>query len=122
MISYTLFIFTFLLLTVQGLQINFSAIKPVDTNLMTIKDTAQAHYESIIDDVLSQHNEGLLTELSIVIKDPHDMYSILKPQADLLADSIQGKESNHNFLIIVHSSFCVCVIRCLRCTDARYDC
>jgi hypothetical protein len=92
MISYILFSCTFLLLVVQGLQINFNSIKPVDTNLMTIKDTAQAHYESIIDDILSQHNEGLLTELSIVIKSPHDMYSILKPQADLLVDStIQGK-------------------------------
>lgn len=94
MISSIIFISTFLLLVVQGFQLNFNSIKPVDTNLMTIKDTAQAHYESVIDDILSQHNEGLLTELSIVVKSPHDMYSILKPQADLLVgsdSSIQGK-------------------------------
>lgn len=59
---------------------------------MLIKDTAQAHYESIIDDILSQHNEGLLTELSIVIKTPHDMQTALRPQSELLMGSsnIQG--------------------------------
>lgn len=66
---------------------------------MLIKDTAQAHYESIIDDILSQHNEGLLTELSIVIKTPHDMQNALRPQSELLmgSSSIQG-----NFIIKLH--------------------
>lgn len=77
------------LMAVQGLQINFSSVK----SDMLIKDTAQAHYESIIDDILSQHNEGLLTELSIVIKTPHDMQTALRPQSELLMGSsnIQGK-------------------------------
>jgi hypothetical protein len=76
------------LIAVQGLQINFSSTK----SDLLIKDTAQAHYESIIDDILSQHNEGLLTELSIVIKTPHDMQTALRPQSELLMGSsnIQG--------------------------------
>lgn len=94
-LSYILFFTCTLLIAVQGLQINFNSIK----SDMLIKDTAQAHYESIIDDILSQHNEGLLTELSIVIKTPHDMQNALRPQSELLMGSsnIQG-----NFIIKLH--------------------
>ncbi|CAO3606848.1 unnamed protein product [Mucor fragilis] len=83
LLSYILFFTCTLLIAVQGLQINFSSTK----SDLLIKDTAQAHYESIIDDILSQHNEGLLTELSIVIKTPHDMQTALRPQSELLMGS-----------------------------------
>ncbi|KAI9247896.1 hypothetical protein EDC94DRAFT_589608 [Helicostylum pulchrum] len=70
---------------VQAAQISFkSSSYQQDEGL--IVDTAQAHYESIIDDILSQHNEGILTELSFVIKDPQQMYAVMKPQVDLLYD------------------------------------
>jgi hypothetical protein len=92
---------------VQAAQISFNSYSPQvanivssgDSGLLLIKDTAQAHYESIIDDILSQHNEGLLTELSIVIKDPKQMYAVMKPQAELLyptpssSAAVQGKNT-----------------------------
>lgn len=86
-----------MLASIQAVQINFNSHPSRvsgDTYLM-IKDTAQAHYESIIDDILSQHNEGILTELSFIIKEPQQMYAIMKPQADLLYGTgtpIEGKE------------------------------
>ncbi|KAI8071137.1 uncharacterized protein B0P05DRAFT_549743 [Gilbertella persicaria] len=67
----------------QALQINFSS----QERNMSNRDSAQSHYESVLDDILSQHNEGLLTELSMAIKDPHTMYAVLRPQADVL---VQG--------------------------------
>lgn len=92
-----------MVIAVQGLQINFNSqesniirYEEKSVGSMMVKDTAQAHYESIIDDILSQHNEGLLIELSFVIKDPQQMYSVMKPQADVLyglerASQLQGK-------------------------------
>lgn len=87
---------------VQAAQVSFTSYSPhvaniassSDNGLLLIKDTAQAHYESIIDDILSQHNEGLLTELSIVIKDPKQMHAIMKPQADLLFGVIPSEDSS----------------------------
>lgn len=100
----TLFVFVFLLLliaTIQAAQVNFNSYPSQisSDNYLMIKDTAQAHYESVIDDILSQHNEALLTELSFIIKDPQQMYSIMKPQADLLYSTehvipIDGKRKN----------------------------
>ncbi|CAO3701681.1 hypothetical protein G6F70_001668 [Rhizopus microsporus] len=52
-----------------------------------LRDTAQIHYESIVDTVLGQHNEKLLLELSQAIKDPHHLYEALKPEAELLLGS-----------------------------------
>lgn len=99
----TLSILLFFLLaaTIQAVQINFSShpSRVSNDNYWMIKDTAQAHYESIIDDILSQHNEGILTELSHIIKDPQQMYSIMKPQADLLygtGHAIEGKKTEVN--------------------------
>lgn len=97
--------FTLLTLTlvflfgVQASQISFKSTSYQQEEGL-IKDTAQAHYESIIDDILSQHNEGILTELSFVIKDPQQMYAVMKPQVDLLydhANTIPG-----NFVIVVY--------------------
>ncbi|KAI8636425.1 hypothetical protein BD408DRAFT_426125 [Parasitella parasitica] len=82
-LSYILLFTCTFLMAVQGLQISFNSVQ----SDMLIRDTAQAHYESIIDDILSQHNEGLLTELSIVIKNPHDMQAALRPQSELLMGS-----------------------------------
>ncbi|KAG2209150.1 hypothetical protein INT47_005442 [Mucor saturninus] len=74
-----------LMATIQAMQINFNSHPSQSGGTYSmIKDTAQAHYESIIDDILSQHNEGILTELSFIIKEPQQMYAIMKPQADLL--------------------------------------
>ncbi|CAO3656059.1 unnamed protein product [Mucor hiemalis] len=79
----------FLVVSVQGLQINFNSYSEINryeemASAMMVKDTAQGHYESIIDDILSQHNEGLLTEMSIVIKDTQQMYEVMRPQAEVL--------------------------------------
>lgn len=101
MLSSITILLLLLITVVQGLQINFNSHSPQGSNIlryeqdiemtstMLVKDTAQAHYESIIDDILSQHNEGLLSELSIVIKDPQQMYSVMKPQADILYHGLE---------------------------------
>lgn len=52
-----------------------------------LRDTAQSHYESIVDDVLGQHNEDILSKLSLAIQDPHHLYQLLKPEAEFLIDS-----------------------------------
>ncbi|KAI8982483.1 hypothetical protein BDF20DRAFT_912637 [Mycotypha africana] len=65
----------------QEQQIPILESSPTITNRMLLKDTALAHYESIVDDVLSEHNENLLTQLSTIIKDPHEIVSTLKPEA-----------------------------------------
>lgn len=90
-----------MVVSVQGLQINFNSYSELNqyeemASAMMVRDTAQAHYESIIDDILSQHNEGLLTEMSIVIKDTQQMYGVMRPQAEVLyglehASELQGK-------------------------------
>lgn len=88
MISYTLFVLAFLSMCVHGLQINIHSTK----SSSMVRDTVQEHFELIVDDILGQHNEDLLSRLSTIIKDPHDMYATLKPQADLILDfNIQGK-------------------------------
>ncbi|KAI7901342.1 uncharacterized protein BX663DRAFT_514166 [Cokeromyces recurvatus] len=90
---------------VQGLPIHFRPILSSSKVVIT-RDTAQAHYESIIDNVLSQHNEGLLTELSIVIKDPFDTIHALRPQAEhLIRSPIEGKLQCCIFLCMCNHSF-----------------
>ncbi|KAI9476579.1 MAG: hypothetical protein EXX96DRAFT_577643 [Benjaminiella poitrasii] len=82
--SFTIiFVCSFLLFAVQGLQINFKSTLS-NSKITVTKDTAEAYYETIIDDVLSQHNEGLLTELSAAIKTPHELSQTMRPQAELL--------------------------------------
>lgn len=99
---FTLVSILFCLTIVQAApsQIYFNS-QPQEENLSPLRDTAQAHYESIVDDILSQHNEGILTELSFVIKDPQEMYSIMKPQVEVLFEQdysnvIQGKIDDTN--------------------------
>ncbi|KAI9360654.1 hypothetical protein BD770DRAFT_441966 [Pilaira anomala] len=83
---FTLVSILFCLTIVQAApsQIYFNSQPQEEENLPSLRDTAQAHYESIVDNILSQHNEGILTELSFVIKDPQEMYSIMKPQVEVL--------------------------------------
>lgn len=63
-----------------------------------LRDTAQVHYESIVDTVLGQHNEKLLLELSQIIKDPHHLYKALKPEAELLLGS-EPMQGNPNLFL-----------------------
>jgi hypothetical protein len=59
---------------------------------MVIRDTAQFHYENIVDEVMSVHNEDLLSELTIVIRDPHRLTNALRPQTKYLGlNSVSGK-------------------------------
>ncbi|KAI8874738.1 hypothetical protein K501DRAFT_289660 [Backusella circina FSU 941] len=51
---------------------------------MVIRDTAQFHYETIVDEVISVHNEDLLSELTVMIRDPHHLTSVLRPQTEYL--------------------------------------
>lgn len=76
-----------------------------------LRDTAQIHYESIVDTVLGQHNEKLLLELSQAIKDPHHLYEALKPEAELLLGSEPMQGNPNLFCGVVNCliPFVVCV-------------
>ncbi|KAI8978047.1 hypothetical protein BDB01DRAFT_800594 [Pilobolus umbonatus] len=97
MISSLLFCYTLFLclFSIQGLQIPFNAHKDMmktEGNVMLIKDNVQAHYETIVDGVLSQHNEYLLSELSRMIRDPHQVLFHLRHEAELLLDGLDSVE------------------------------
>ncbi|KAI8366133.1 hypothetical protein BD560DRAFT_401206 [Blakeslea trispora] len=72
----------FFLTTLQALQVNFAS--STHSKDLLNRDSAQSHYQSVLDDVLSQHNEGLLSDLSMIIKDTDTMYAVLRPQANYL--------------------------------------
>lgn len=83
-----------MVMAVSGLQINIQSIKTAATT--TVRDTVQEHVELIVDDVFSEHNEDLLSRLSMIIKNPHDMYNTLKPQADLITSDMNNIQGNIN--------------------------
>ncbi|OBZ89518.1 hypothetical protein A0J61_02419 [Choanephora cucurbitarum] len=85
MISFV-FICLFFITTLQALQVNFASSSSKD---LLNRDSALSHYQSVLDDILSQHNEGLLTDLSMIIKDTDTMYAVLRPQASYLLEDPQ---------------------------------